>query len=647
MCQVRWVWLATHNYNWEVFDNCVNVGGGSGGDSAPKPNPNPNPAPAPAPTKQPSTPSLRPNPGPAPAPQPNPQPAPRPGNLRPGSQPSSAPAPAPIPAPAGGDDYTPGNVIPGYETDTSKYRGRDGTFAMDWWCYINCERGFCPEQQCIKSAASGDSKQRHGARAMTTGIPKPRNASFSPLPASQAAANQFGRVPLESRVVLSRRRSGYVRYIGKLKNESGEWYGVALDEAKGENDGSHQGDRYFVCPAMHGVFVRRKDIFYAKEQPSRLKGPPSPVLNDASDDGCCGGSDASGDSVDVPSTAAPSPAMSPVPASPAQAGTPLQRTFKTFRRALQSPLKIVSPSPTATSTEKAPSPQSEKPAEPSAAPPAPVTLGHRKSIRGSLIPPPALSRTPSECYDEDARASETATNSIFSAVDHAFEAMTKALAEQNNPLPVAEQPQSPSTSHLRRPSMERRSSIDRRHSTFTFGAPTSPTATANSQAARIAELEREMHTMRTNHENVVAVLRATNKQHASNVLELRAQVAALTDGNNWLQKQLNTKNAQLAELKSAERSLESDRDSFSEQLATKDAKIAMLEQEIARLTNTMKQMQGEKESILLQIQREFRARQQRDQQQIRRLREDLISMCNERTSLQSDLRDAKELSFLL
>ncbi|GLD96171.1 hypothetical protein PINS_up004849 [Pythium insidiosum] len=138
-CQVRWVWLATHNYNWEVFDNCVNVGGGSSGDdSAPKPNPNPAPAPVPAPV---------PGPAPVPAPVPGSQPTRRPGNLR---QPTPAPVPAPIPAPAGGDDYTPGNVVPGYETDTSKYRGRDGTFAMDWWCYINCERGFCPEEKCIK-----------------------------------------------------------------------------------------------------------------------------------------------------------------------------------------------------------------------------------------------------------------------------------------------------------------------------------------------------------------------------------------------------------------------------------------------------------------------------------------------------------------
>ncbi|GLD96173.1 hypothetical protein PINS_up004851 [Pythium insidiosum] len=273
--------------------------------------------------------------------------------------------------------------------------------------------------------------------------------------------------------------------------------------------------------------------------------------------------------------------------------------------------------------EKAPPLQPEKPYESPAPPPAPPSPVHRKSIRGSLIPPPTLSRTPSECYDEDTKASETATNSIFSAVDHAFEAMTKALAEQNNPSPASE---SPSPSHLRRPSVERRSSIDRRHSTFTFGAPTSPTTSPNAQATRIAELEREMHTMRTNHENVVAVLRATNKQHASNVLELRAQVAALTDGNNWLQKQLNTKNSQLAELRNAERTLETDRNSFSEQLAAKDAQIAALEQEIAKLKDTMKKMQGEKDSILLQIQREFRARQHRDQQQIRRLREDIVSM---------------------
>ncbi|GLD96169.1 hypothetical protein PINS_up004847 [Pythium insidiosum] len=146
-CQVRWVWLATHNYNWEVFDNCVNVGGGNA------PNPAPGPAPGPVPTAAPSSvPSVRPTPVPvtsAPTAAPAPVDTKRPQlPTEPATLPLSTQAPSSTPSPS--DGYEPGNVIPGYETDTSKFRSVDGTFAMDWWCLKNCERGFCPEDKCVR-----------------------------------------------------------------------------------------------------------------------------------------------------------------------------------------------------------------------------------------------------------------------------------------------------------------------------------------------------------------------------------------------------------------------------------------------------------------------------------------------------------------
>ena len=33
------------------------------------------------------------------------------------------------------------------------------------------------------------------------------------------------------------------------------WYGVELDEAKGKNDGSVNGKRYFSCPMNRGIFA--------------------------------------------------------------------------------------------------------------------------------------------------------------------------------------------------------------------------------------------------------------------------------------------------------------------------------------------------------------------------------------------------------
>lgn len=107
---------------------------------------------------------------------------------------------------------------------------------------------------------------------MASSIPKPRAS----LTAAQGLSPVM-RVPLGSRVVLSRRRNGTVRYVGKLANESGEWYGVALDEPKGDTDGTRGKERYFYCPTNHGVFVRRKEIYCVKEPGNILKGPPSPL----------------------------------------------------------------------------------------------------------------------------------------------------------------------------------------------------------------------------------------------------------------------------------------------------------------------------------------------------------------------------------
>ena len=39
-----------------------------------------------------------------------------------------------------------------------------------------------------------------------------------------------------------------VRFIGSLKDKSGDWLGVEWDDkTKGKHDGSHNGVRYFSC----------------------------------------------------------------------------------------------------------------------------------------------------------------------------------------------------------------------------------------------------------------------------------------------------------------------------------------------------------------------------------------------------------------
>lgn len=145
--------------------------------------------------------------------------------------------------------------------------------------------------------------------------------------------------------------------------------------------------------------------------------------------------------------------------------------------------------------------------------------------------------------------------------------------------------------------------------------------------ARVTELEKEISVTKANHENIVAVLRATNKQHAANVLELRAQVAALTEGNHWLEKQLAIKSALIAELQQMESSGDRvPRDEVEHIIAIKDSQIQTLEKEIAKLKQHLLRIETEKDSILCQQARHARWRQESDEARIAKLREDVLNM---------------------
>ncbi|XP_037532993.1 dynactin subunit 1 [Nematolebias whitei] len=60
--------------------------------------------------------------------------------------------------------------------------------------------------------------------------------------------------------VTGKGQRGTVAYIGATLFASGKWVGVILDEAKGKNDGTVQGKRYFTCEENHGIFVRSSQI---------------------------------------------------------------------------------------------------------------------------------------------------------------------------------------------------------------------------------------------------------------------------------------------------------------------------------------------------------------------------------------------------
>lgn len=60
--------------------------------------------------------------------------------------------------------------------------------------------------------------------------------------------------------VIGKGQRGTVAYIGNTLFASGKWVGVILDEAKGKNDGTVQGKRYFTCENNHGIFVRQSQV---------------------------------------------------------------------------------------------------------------------------------------------------------------------------------------------------------------------------------------------------------------------------------------------------------------------------------------------------------------------------------------------------
>ncbi|KAG1699237.1 hypothetical protein DVH05_014154 [Phytophthora capsici] len=670
------------------------------------------------------------------------------------------------------------------------------------------------------------------------------------------------KVPLGSRVALSRRRNGTVRYVGKVVNESGEWYGVALDEPKGDNDGARGKERYFYCPTNHGVFVRRKEIYSVKEPGNVLKGPPSPVTDDSSS---CS-SNVSTEHQEANGI------VHPLPPNIDNAASPLMKTFKGFRKQLDfislktvgpgrsreaspvaSPTSSTPPSPTGRSGLKPPSPfrrfssfsqglpsegsprsptsrsvatsiDDSKRQSPLPSKPAPVRrvssyisppdncedytrLVETATTSSSIHSPPSILFPSTEegieefpnaienecpatveaatndtltlkCLESDSlvllkndepspdqdlnlqsdrtstfrvppidmsalsAASVTTTESPRCSPDaksehsptsqrtHSFRRSSsfRTTGDQGSPSPESspsrrsnsfaallfdqtnvfddinddgqgsprsaipsprddiseasvasaalksplksprelttveslspdktvtetdgERPLFFRRTNIGRSPMERRSSYSS-FSNSSSSPPKSPTASSLINAAsrsRVTELEKEISAMRSSHENIVAVLRATNKQHAANVLELRAQVAALTEGNLWLERQLTAKGELVRELREMEKQHQRDTISVGEVkkiLELKDSQIQSLEREMAQLRQRLARLESDKDSQLYQQYQHYESRRERDEKRINSLRKEVVAMCNERLELQSEVRDLKEMS---
>ncbi|XP_075039386.1 dynactin subunit 1 isoform X3 [Mixophyes fleayi] len=60
--------------------------------------------------------------------------------------------------------------------------------------------------------------------------------------------------------VIGKGHRGTVAFVGATLFATGKWVGVILDDARGKNDGTVQGRKYFTCDENHGIFVRQSQI---------------------------------------------------------------------------------------------------------------------------------------------------------------------------------------------------------------------------------------------------------------------------------------------------------------------------------------------------------------------------------------------------
>ena len=55
-------------------------------------------------------------------------------------------------------------------------------------------------------------------------------------------------------------KKGVVRFVGTTNFAAGEWYGIELDGPNGKNNGSVNGEAYFVCEEKYGIFVKKAQV---------------------------------------------------------------------------------------------------------------------------------------------------------------------------------------------------------------------------------------------------------------------------------------------------------------------------------------------------------------------------------------------------
>ena len=102
-----------------------------------------------------------------------------------------------------------------------------------------------------------------------------RTRSAAPISSPKSNSNAVKIPPVlvkvGERVLVHNILLGTVMFIGKTKFAKGTWIGIAIDEAKGKNDGSVKGHRYFQCEKKHGLFTKPENVIrYSQGKPVAL-----------------------------------------------------------------------------------------------------------------------------------------------------------------------------------------------------------------------------------------------------------------------------------------------------------------------------------------------------------------------------------------
>ncbi|XP_068095821.1 centrosome-associated protein 350 isoform X2 [Hyperolius riggenbachi] len=104
------------------------------------------------------------------------------------------------------------------------------------------------------------------ARLYFQDITELQPSSQEPLPTSGTIDDPLEGFHLGDRVLVSGVQPGTLRFKGETLFAEGIWAGVELDKSEGNNDGSLEGNRYFVCSPRHGIFAPPHKITRLSEE---------------------------------------------------------------------------------------------------------------------------------------------------------------------------------------------------------------------------------------------------------------------------------------------------------------------------------------------------------------------------------------------